>query len=477
MNRQRQKPWAREWYSVSASALRLWTTLAVLLAVAGASWLVFEQWQRGDLQQRAVQTIDQASRLVDELKEREDYPVIRNENGLAWERLDAARDALVEGAYGDAYRNARQSLTVLKSILDIGDRLGGIRFLSVEGGVEYRRGERGAWKRAREQDDLDPGDWVKTSGDGTAELVFPDNTTYVLRPETMVHLGGSGQQAAAGPQGEGATDIVFGWVELTTAQRPSTVATPRSRAEVLSRSEALVSYDRDRDRARFAAFEGGVKVSADTGEQRTLGRLEQVEQEGESLGAAHGLPARPALIGPVDNHEVDLDSQDRLALDWQAVPGAARYWLRVSSGRLFTGTIVDDPRRRRTGATLGLRREGSFYWQVAAIGAGGEQGPWSEPRGFRVAALLSAGLTVDREPPMLEIRDMQPFGSLVIVRGRTEPGASVSVNGELAVVDASGSFNKAVQMTQEGWAQVVVLATDAAGNVNRHSGRVHIDVF
>ncbi len=477
MNSQPQGEWVRDWYSISTYAVRRWLTIAVLLAVAGAGWLVFEQWKRGDLQQRAVQTIDQASRLVDELKEREDYPVIRNENAIAWERLDAARDALVEGAYGEAYKNARQSLAVLKSVLDIGDRHGGIRFLSVEGGVEYRRGERGAWKRAREQDDLDPGDWVKTTGNGTAELVFPDNTTYVLRPDTMIHLGGTTEQASSDAPSDEATNIVFGFVELTTAQRSSTLSTPRSTAEVKSRSEAVVSYDRERDRARFAAFEGGIRVSSETGEARDIGRLEQVEQRGERLGSARSLPGQPAVASPVDDHEVDLDSEKRLVLSWQAVSGASRYWLRVSDGRLFSNAIIDDRRRRKTRATIGLRREGSFHWQVAAIGADGEQGPWSEPRGFRVAALMSAGLTVDREPPPLEIRDMQPFGTLVIVRGRTEPGAAITVNGEPAVVESNGTFNKAVQMTQGGSAPVVVLATDAAGNVSRHSGRVHIDVF
>lgn len=62
------------------------------------------------------------------------------------------------------------------------------RFLAVEGDVEYRRGHRGAWRKARVDATLEPGDWVKTAGDGRAEICFPDGTTYELRPDTLVHL-------------------------------------------------------------------------------------------------------------------------------------------------------------------------------------------------------------------------------------------------------------------------------------------------
>ncbi len=467
----------RDWYSVSVIAIRRWVMIGALLLVAGAGWLLFKQWQLNDLQDRAEQTIDQASRLAEQIAERDDYAAVRAENGIGWERLETARSAMINGSYQAAYDNGRQSLSSFKAILDIdGDLRGGIRFLAVRGSVEYRRGERGAWKRAQEQGRLDGGDWVKTGSDGAAELVFADNTTYLLRPDTMIHLGGL-TGGSSRPAQQEATNVYFGWVELTTAQQANTVSTPGSRAEVQSQSEASVSYDRERERSRIAAFDGRVEVTTENGDRKTLQRLQQVEQVGQRLGPTRSVPGRPVLGSPVDDDEIDLDSRDRVALAWQPVSGASRYWLQVSTSRLFGSTVVEDRQRRKTRATLGLRREGSFYWQVAALSASGDPGPWSEPRAFRVAALQSAGLAVDREPPPLEVRDMQPFGTLVIVRGRTEGGASITVNGEPAVVAANGTFNKAVQMTQDGWVAVVVVATDAAGNVSRHRGRVHIDVF
>jgi hypothetical protein len=47
------------------------------------------------------------------------------------------------------------------------------------------------------------------------------------------------------------------------------------------------------------------------------------------------------------------------------------------------------------------------------------------------------------------------------VRGRTEPGALVTVNGVAAVVDASGNFEIQVVAGSE---PIVVTATDVSGN-------------
>lgn len=468
-----------EWYSVSVTDVRRWLTLAVFTGFAAAGYLLFTQWQRYELQQRAIQTIDQAERLIDEVEAREDAALLRAENLVAWERLDEAREAVVQADYDGAYKGARQSLMVLKSVLQIGDRDGTIRFLFVQGGVEFRRGDRGAWKRAREQDSLDPGDWVKTSGDGTAEIVFSDNSTFILRSNTMVNLGaisGEGEGERVPPSADDATSVVFGWVELTTAGRPSTVATPKSLARVRRESEAMVTYDRDRARARYAAFSGGLEVETEDGEARSVEGLELVEQVGDDLGETRPLPGRPGIVDPAEDAEVDIDQSRRLTLAWRDAERAARYRLRVSESRLFATNLIDDV-RRRTRATLGLRREGRFFWQVAAIDTQGAQGPWSPTRSFRVAALTGPGVFGDDEPPVLEVEEVQPYGSLVIVKGRTEPGARVTVNGEVASVSRNGTFNKTIQMKQEGWAGVEIVATDAAGNPSRHRARVLIDVY
>ena len=72
---------------------------------------------------------------------------------------------------------------------------------------------------------------------------------------------------------------------------------------------------------------------------------------------------------------------------------------------------------------------------------------------------------------------MQPYGSLVLVNGRTEPGAAVLINNEPASVQLDGSFSKTIQMTQVGFAFITVVATDAWNNSNEVKRRVFIDAF
>ena len=67
------------------------------------------------------------------------------------------------------------------------------------------------------------------------------------------------------------------------------------------------------------------------------------------------------------------------------------------------------------------------------------------------------------------------YGSIVILTGRTEPGASVEVNGEDALVNADGGFNKTVQLAAEGWSFIEIRARDAWGNETVRKQRVYVE--
>ena len=57
-----------------------------------------------------------------------------------------------------------------------------------------------------------------------------------------------------------------------------------------------------------------------------------------------------------------------------------------------------------------------------------------------------------------------PFGSMVVVRGITEPGASLWINAEKVEVAKDGSFSSVIRLSQEGNNRVRFVAQDAAGN-------------
>jgi hypothetical protein len=351
-----------------------------------------------------------------------------------------------------------------------GTSAGEAQFIVVEGRVEYRRGDSDAWEPARMRVMLEPGDYVKTGTNGSAEVMFTDGTLYTVRPDTLFLVSASKD----GQAGEQTVELQYGWINLNTAQAGSKVATPQAEAVIADQSEAVVSYDGDRRQGSFTAYRGGVQVAAG-GEVRQLGALQTLSQSQGTLSAVQSLPPAPSLYSPADNADVDFARVKRLRLAWEGVAGGARYALQVSRNRLFVDNIIDVEDRERTDATLGVQGEGSFLWRVAAISGEQLRGPWSSPGRFRVASFETSDTSEDHEAPALEIQGIQSYGPIFIVSGRTEPGAAVLVNGESVTVEADGSFTKTIQLTQAGWGFLEVRATDPAGNPTTQRSRVFVE--
>ena len=462
----------RDWYSISVESIR--RTLTLLLVVIGAigGAFAYQQWETRTKTERAQKRLGDAGSLARQIEDRSDYRQVRKEFFSAWENLDAGRQAFEEERFGEALDLADQSFRELRTILD--RKQGKLEeqgtFLHVQGNVEYRRGERGAWKRAGEKDILNPGDWVKTSAGASASVRFADGSEYTLRANTMVHLS---SQVNRFGRNEQVAEMAFGWVELSTETNTGRVKTPKSEAQVRSSSEAMVSFDRDRNESLLAVYEGGMEVTSENGQSQTLGALQQVTQIGDLLSAPSSLPGKPRLALPPNDRAFDLSSQE-VRLSWRGVPGAGSYALQVSRNRLFANLIIDDTDRTKTSARLGLRGEGAFYWQVAAVGADGTRGPWSQPRSFQVTkSQRSTG--DDKTAPALRIESVHSYGRMLIISGRTESGAILSLNGQEAEVNPDGTFNERLQVDEEGFVFVTAVATDAAGNSGQEQRRVFVD--
>lgn len=469
----------RDWYSVSVDTLRAWGYVLGLVALVVAGFFGYRYWERYDLERRASEVIAESRALVSRLAGTEILDELQDEYQRALAELNQASGAFGQGDFSRALTLGRSSHEVLQSILEAtGGARGDVaqaQFITVHGRVEYRRGEGGEWQDARARTALYTGDHVKTGSNGSAEILFLDGTLYTARPDTQLVLSRS--RSAAGTPGEQAIRMEHGWVNLNTNRRGGKVATPEAEARVAGDSEASVSYDATTKTGRFAAYRGSLQVAASDGDEETVEELEQVVQRAGRLGGPVPLPPAPALLGPDDDTEIDVETSPELVLSWQGVPSAEAYALQVSRSQLFVDNVIDVTGRERTQATLGVRAEGAFAWRVAASAPGGDLGPWSEPRTFRVAAVRRREAGGDREPPMLELEAIEAYGSIFIVGGSTEPGSAVEINGEPVQVAADGSFTKTIQVTKEGWSFIEVRARDAGGNETVLNPRVFVEIL
>ncbi len=372
------------WYKISVDAVRAWTTFLAVVVVGVGAFVAYRVVERQLEVRHAEVAVDEAETLYERLRGEKGLETFRDKYDAAGQHLAEARVHLQGGFFGDALRSAERSRGLLTSIADAlrhRSPAGEGQFVSTQGRVEVRRGERGPWQPARSRVVLHPGDYVKTSSGASAEIMTVDGTLFTVRPETVILIGRT--RDAFGTRSR-TLSLESGWVNLSTSQTASRITTPGAEARIAERSEAVVAYDDRSAVGRYSAYRGSVTVESREGEKRAVGELQQVVQRGAELSAPRALPPPPTLIGPEDDLELVLGTATELVLQWRPVPTASRYALQISRNRLFVDNVIDVENRTKTTARLGIRDEGAFVWRVAALDPDGERGPWSTAQRFRV---------------------------------------------------------------------------------------------
>ncbi|HEX2254796.1 MAG TPA: FecR domain-containing protein [Thermoanaerobaculia bacterium] len=477
------------WYSVSLDTLRGWGILLGVLVLALLVFVGYRYGERWALERQAGRAIAESRQMIERLEARPaDVAALAQELATGRNLLGEAQEAYDVGSFRRAAELGRRSRRVLAALLAHLDRRGSdeeAHFLSVQGEVEYRSAGATEWRAAGNRVSLHRGDLVRTGRQGVAEIMFADGNLFTVRPETSLVISGSRRG-----DGEKTIEMSYGWVYASTTSEPGVVGTPDAEAHLRQETEAVIAYEPDERRGRFSVFRGEMDVAGGDGSEQHLGERQQVTQVAGELSPPRRLPAAPRPLAPASNAHFDRARTPTIVLEWEPVDGAAGYALQVGRNALFVDNVVEDPRRETTRATLGVRGEGSFRWRVAALAADGGQSEWSPPQGFRVAGAGGArivraapdagsapgsGGRPGTAPPQLEILDTDRYGSIFIVQGRTDPGATVQVNGEPVSVDADGSFTKTIQLDGEGWSFIEIQARDAWGHVSEQRRRVFVE--
>ena len=474
-----------EWFNVTYRSVFTLVALVVLtLGGAGGYWYYFHvhvpREAARDALSRAESRFGEASGLDPSAAER-----------LA-EVVASARVALTEarGAFGSmrfdearaaAIRSENLSLQAIGMVKGGGESAERVRFYRLEGDVRVKKAGQFAWETANQRMELHEGDQIKTSSSASAQVIFFDGTITTVRPGSLYLI----REASENPSTKVRRvreELSFGEINAST-QDPNVEGSYHEVAagEVSARSHKAAEFriraEEGSKGAEFDVFQGQVEVAArDRREAVAAGERIKAGADGR-LRDKELLPGVPALVAPRDQRVFVLDPQtpEPIALAWDPVPGAARYHLMISDQPLFTDALYDDE-RDGTKAVIGEVAEGSYNWRVAAISPSGVEGWPSNPRRFRVSAQKIVDRS-DGEPPVLEISEFVSFGPMVVVNGKTEPGATLWVDSEKVDVLDSGQFSTVVRLRREGFNEVRFVAQDSAGNETELVRKTYVELY
>ncbi len=337
------------------------------------------------------------------------------------------------------------------------------RFETIEGSVQMKAAGSLRWESANKAMGLNKADLVRTGAGSSAEIRFFNDAVFRVRPDSVFIIEETSEDPSS-KQRRAAVKIQSGEVIFRVPQRDArggatTISTPTVKTTANDEAEGNVNVAGGGATA-FQVFRGRIDGQTTSGDRVTLAANEgmKVDAQGRA-GPKVTLPGVPVLTAPPPQADIAYPNpaEATTLLAWKAVPGAVAYHVLVDMTGTFNRPVVDRKDWKALSMELRGLEVGSHFWQVAAVDKDGTRGSFSEPSRF----VVSRG---GSPPPSLTLEPLSPRGNTVQVKGRTEAGATLSVNGQPVDVRPDGSFNEFLTLSS-GRQEVVVKATGADGGI------------
>ena len=335
------------------------------------------------------------------------------------------------------------------------------RFINLDGKVEVRKVDSTRWVTADYRMSLAKGDLVQSGSDGVARISFSDGTTYTVKPDTLITV--EENSVAQDKSTRVAVSITSGEVDLATP----TWESPNSKAQVTfenatasmqQNSRAAVRTDPTKKQHEITVSAGGAELERG-GQRIALTQWDKVSFPTDGEITRTRVLAQPTLAKPVNLTPIVAPDPRRadIRFEWNAVPGAAGYRLRVSRTSLFTN-VVADKRVSESNTTITGLDVGDYFWAVTALDA---QNRSSEPSDTYKFSLAPQGRGQEM---LLEIEGTQLHGNVVEIIGRTEPGAAILVNGQPVVnIGNDGRFRHFTERLERGNHRIEIVGQNRRG--------------
>lgn len=395
---------------------------------------------------------------------------------ISLEALVKAENLIIESDFSAAILAAEKSSHHARRILERSGEVDPthsmIRFREISGEVLIKRKDKPDFEKATLTMPLDLGDTLETAATGGCILGYSSRMETMLMPNSLVTL-----RELSGPDnsgGEGLPDFYLeeGTINIRTAEfmdrRKARIMTDTGTILVSPNSEAWITYSplsaTLEVRVRFG------KVELSTGSNiLSIGKNQGLAfQPGGALGPPVPLPSPPELSSPTNfaKFEANQNGFTQVNLEWIPVPDADHYMVELCANRMFTQSL-----RTRNDVSGNQTRfpdlvPGMCFWRVTSIGSQGIEGIPSLPRQFQIGEVSERrSLPVDATPPSLNISRVTVQGYIVIIEGKSERDAQVTIQGESAILDDfTGNFTYTASLPGRGIYSIDVVATDRAGN-------------
>jgi len=341
------------------------------------------------------------------------------------------------------------------------------RLTALLGPVKRRLVAQETWAQARLADRLHVGDVVQTDAAGAAEISFDSGNVVRVRPDSVVHIGGTAESSSA------AWRVQTGHINFAVGEQATEIVTPTARTTAESNSFGDIDVN-EAGATGVKVFGGRASVRTTQAQKITLLANEavQVDAAGKA-GAKLALPPPPTLVAPAPRTRIPKDAVARLS--WTPSPGGASYRLaidyNVTQANLLLSAALDAPGIVDTAHELSGLETGRYFWRVAAVNAAGLEGAFSrtslfavvepEPKPVATAAPAAA--------PRLSLDAVEAVApGVLLVTGRADPKAAVTLNGASVRVMADGSFS---EYLQPGAAREIVVRATIAGGASSEQSR------
>ena len=366
------------------------------------------------------------------------------------ERMNSMVEKVTRAMSGSASGNAAPMLTQA-------------RFVNLDGKVQVKKVNTTQWANADYRMSLDKGDLIQTGSDGVARLTFADGTTYTVKADTLIMV----EENTVGPDRptrvgvsitSGALDLsTAGW-EASGSHAEVRFPADQSTATIQQNSRASVSSDPASKQNQITVSAGAAELQR--GQERVeLGRYERATFTPGGPVSKSQVLAPPELVSPANLQPIIVADPAHTAVhfEWKPVPEAAHYTLRVSATSMFSRIVAEKKVNVPSAEVTGLE-PGDYFWAVVATDA---QNRASEPSDSSKFQLAEQGRTQDM---LLEVESTQLHGTVVEIRGQTEPGAALMVNGQpVAQIDKDGHFTYFTPPQPRGALTLVIVGQNRRG--------------